>query len=115
MNRDLTPTVVEQRLAELSKALDDAVKNLAVLDETWVRAKHAYELAYARAYLTAEGKTVDDRKANALPVVADLLFTQELAEAVLRAAKEQVRTLRTQIDVGRSLGAGLRAGWSATP
>ena len=48
-------TDIVLRLAELSRLLDAATVEVAVLDEEAVRAKQAFEVASARAYLTAEG------------------------------------------------------------
>ena len=50
-----TQTEIVLRLAELSRLLDAATLEVAVLDEEAVRAKQAHEVASARAYLTAEG------------------------------------------------------------
>lgn len=103
-----TSTEVAQGLARLSRQLDSAVTDLARLDEAAIRARSAFEVAYARAFLTAEG-AMDIRKQDAVLQTSDLKLTAELAEAQVRATKESIRALGTRIDVGRSLGTAIRA------
>ena len=105
----MIPTQLEvvKRLAELSRMLDMATDEVAILDEAAVRAKQAHEVAASRAYLTADGP-VDARKAQAVVTCADLSLAMELAQAKHRACRERIRTLGTQIDVGRTLSAATR-------
>ena len=98
---------VVKRLAELSRMLDMATDEVAILDDAAVRAKQAHEVASARAYLTSEGP-VDARKAQAVVTCADLALAMEVAAARHRACRERIRTLGTQIDVGRTLSAATR-------
>ncbi len=109
-----TPTTHEviHRLAELSRMLDAATVEVADLDEKSVRAKGAYQVGYARSFLNQEG-TVDARKQKAVIECEDLWLTAELAEQQVRACRERIRTLREQIDVGRSLNSAVKAEWAA--
>lgn len=103
---------VVKRLAELSRMLDAATDEIARLDEAAVRAKSAHEVAYARAFLTAEG-SVDTRKQLAVLEVADANLTMELAAAQVRACRERIRTIGAQLDVGRTLSAATRSQFAA--
>lgn len=109
-----TPTThdVIHRLAELSKMLDLATTEVAELDEAAVLAKSGYEVAFARAFVTAQG-SVDFRKQNAVLETADVKLAAELAEQKVRACRERIRTIRDQIEVGRSLNSAVKAEWSA--
>ena len=49
------------------------------------------------------------RKQTAVLETADLRLDMELADVLVRAAREAIRTLRDQLDVGRSLNAATRA------
>ena len=102
------------RLSELSRLLDKATDDVAVLDEQAVRTKQAAEVAEAKAYLQAEG-SIDARKAHATVQVADLVLAAELAAAQHRACRERIRTLGVQIDVGRTLSAATRNQFAAEP
>jgi hypothetical protein len=103
-----------ERLAELSKLLDKATDDIAVLDEEAVRAKQLYEVAYARAFLDAIG-SMDLRRQIATYETREENLTMELAQAKVRAVKERIRTLGTQIEVGRSLASAHKNQYLAEP
>lgn len=103
-----------ERLAELSRMLDKATDEIAVLDEEAVRAKQTYEVAYARAFLDAAG-SMDLRKQIAIYETQVESLTMELAQAKVRALKERIRTIGTQIEVGRSLASAHKTQWAAEP
>ena len=108
-----TPQSVVHNLARLSLLLDKATAEIAVLDEDAVRAKGAYQVAYARSFLSGAG-SVDARKQAAVLECAELWLAYEIGEAKTRACKERIRTLRDQIEIGRSLNAAVRSEWTAT-
>ena len=103
---------IVKRLSELSKLLDAATDDIAALDEAAVVTKQANEVAYARAFLAAEGP-MDARKAQAVIVTADAALAMELAAAKHRACRERIRTLGVQIEVGRTLSAATRSQFAA--
>ena len=104
--------IITGRLAELSRMLDAATSEIADLDEQAVRAKQAHEVAYARAFLTSEG-AMDARKQQAVLATDAEKLGAEIAQQKVRACQERIRTIRVQIDVGRSLGAAQRAEFTA--
>ena len=95
-----TQQQVVLRLAELSRLLDHKTQEIRDLDEKAVRAKAQYERAFARTFLDTTG-AVDVRKQTAVLETADLRLDMELADVLVRAAREAIRTLRDQLDVGR--------------
>ena len=103
-----TQQQVVLRLAELSRLLDHKTQEIRDLDEKAVRAKAKYERAFARTFLDTTG-AVDVRKQTAVLETSDLRLEMELADVLVRAAREAIRTLRDQLDVGRSLNAATRA------
>lgn len=103
-----------ERLAELSRLLDKATDEIALLDEEAVRAKQLYEVAYARAFLDAIG-SMELRKQIATYETREQNLTMELAQAKVRALKERIRTLGTQIEVGRSLASAHKNQYLAEP
>lgn len=109
-----TPTThqVIKRLSELSRMLDDATSEVAELDEAAVLAKSAYEVSFARAFLSGDG-AMDVRKQQAVLDAADQKLGAEIAEQKVRACRERIRTLRDQIDVGRSLNSAVKSEWAA--
>ena len=107
-----TQAVALERLAELSRLLDGATDDIAVLDEEAVRAKAAYEVAYAKAFLEAIG-SMDIRKQVAIYETQDESLTYELAQMKVRACKERIRTLGVQIEVGRSIASATKTQFMA--
>ena len=105
---------VLERLSECSRLLDKAQQELAELDEAAVRAKQAFEVSWARAYLKAEG-SIEARKAEAVLVTAGECLEAELCAAKVRACRERIRTLGAQLDVGRTLSAAIRSQFQAEP
>lgn len=109
-----TPTThqVIKRLTELSFMLDNATREVAELDEAAVLAKSAYEVAFARSFLSSDG-AMDVRKQKAVLDAADQKLGAEIAEQKVRACRERIRTIRDQIDVGRSLNSAVKSEWAA--
>ena len=105
-------TRVIKRLAEVSRLLDAATDEIAILDEAAVRAKQEFEVGYARAFIEAEG-SVDLRKHVATVATAGERLAYELAYAQHRACKERMNTLRNQLSTGQTVSAALRHQFSA--
>jgi len=101
-----------KRLGELSRMLEAATSEYAELDEAAVRAKAAAEFAADRAFLGGEG-SIEQRKAEARVETYRVRLDAELATAMVRHCQERIRTLRSQIEVGRSLNAALRSEFAA--
>ena len=104
---------VIKRLAEVSRMLDAATDELAVLDEESVRAKQTFEVEYARRFIAAGGHPVDVRKHMATMATADERLAFELAAAKHRACKERINTLRNQLSTGQTVSAALRHQFAA--
>lgn len=109
----MNPNDIVKRLSELSRLLDAATDEIAWLDEEAVKAKARHQVSYAKAFLSATG-AMDVRKQEAILAVKGDFLDMELAEQRVRACRERIRTLRDQLDVGRSLNAASRAEWAAS-
>jgi hypothetical protein len=107
-DRTLTPSEVAAQLAKLARELDDLVAAIADAEKTAVHAREDYTMAFASAYLTAEG-SIEARKHKATQQTHDTRIGAELAEQTVKGIRRQIDTVRIRIDVGRSLGAALRA------
>jgi len=101
-----------ERLAELSRMLETATTEIAVLDEEAVHTKSAYEVAYSRAFLDSQG-SMDLRKQIAIYETREENLTYEIAQQKVRACKERIRTLGVQIEVGRSLASAQKIAFTA--
>lgn len=105
-------TEVVKRLSELSRLLDAATEEIAILDNDATNKKAKYEIAYARTFLESVG-AMDLRKYEALSKNAEAKLEMEIAEQLVRACKERINTLRSQISIGQSLSAAIRQQFSA--
>lgn len=109
-----TPAMVERRLYQLGDELDGVVVELQQAETDYLHAKSAYEIAYARAYITSDGKNMREREARAL--LACTAERDELvrAEALHKAHKENSRRIYTHVDIARSVSVIVRAGIGAS-
>lgn len=113
----VTPVTVEKRLIALSHELDDATTELVAAEQTYFSAKGEYEIAIAEARLDIGAKylergvkvTVQEREDEATVAVSDNLRALYAAEAIVRAARANMRRLETQVDITRSVGSSVRA------
>lgn len=105
---DVTPNSAVIELAKLSRQLDEAGFKLHDAERKAVNQRHAFTIAQAKAFLTAEG-SVQARQAQATIDTANERISAELAEAELRILKSDIRILENRMDVGRSVVGVLRA------
>lgn len=108
MTAPLTSSDVAAHLASLSRQLDSLVREIADAERAAVNAREDYTLAQARAFLSAEG-AMDVRKYGSIEATHGERLAAELAEATVRGLRRSIDSTRIRIDVGRSVGAALRA------
>lgn len=108
MSDQLTPNAVAQQLANLARQLDDLVDAIDDAEKHAVHAREEYTMDLAKAFLSAEG-SMDIRRHLSTEQTHDTRLAAELAEQHVKAIRRQIDSIRIRIDVGRSLGAALRA------
>lgn len=111
---DLSPTQVALNLAELSRELDTAKDQLRAADIEAVRARHAYKVAYAKAFISAEASNAETKKQLAVLSAQELDLKAEVCDATVRHLKTHITVLRERIHVGQSYGAAVRSEWGAS-
>ncbi|ASN72020.1 hypothetical protein 7S2_27 [uncultured Caudovirales phage] len=99
---------VALNLAKLSRELEEVKEALNSADMEAVNLREDAKLAEAKAFLSAEG-AMDFRKQTAIVKTHVERLAAEVAEAKVRGLTRSMRTLQSRIDVGRSIGAGVRA------
>ena len=109
-----TPADVERRLYQLSEELDQAVVQVREAETEYLATKTDFDLAFARAYMTVQGKTMKDREALALIACEDQRRDLVRAEALVRACKENAKRIYTHVDIARSVSVIVRAGIGAS-
>lgn len=104
----LTAAGVSEHLAALGRELDRLIKQIAEAETAAVNAREDFTLAHAQAFLRAEG-AMDVRKYTAIEATHVQRIAAELAEAEVRGLRRSIESVRVRIDVGRSVGAAMRA------
>lgn len=108
MTAPLTASGVAEHLAKLSRRLDELVGEIGQAETTAVNAREDFTLAHAKAFLSADG-AMDVRKYTAIEATHVQRIAAELAEAEVRGLRRSIESVRVRIDVGRSVGAAMRA------
>ena len=105
-----TPSLgdIAARLMELSRMLDVQTGDAEKLDRAAVEARHRYEIAYSRAFLSSTG-SMDMRKHHAVIATEKEKLDAEIADQVLRACRARIATIKVQIETGRTLSSALKA------
>ncbi len=103
----ITPAAVEGEILRLSALLDHATSEIAKRGRDAAEKRMHRDLSVAKAYVAAEG-TVDAKKATARIECADVVKDAEIADAVLRNARDAAHNIRSQLDALRSVNASLR-------
>lgn len=104
-----TPLEVSRRLSELTGQLREQVRRLVEDEGIMVRARHDADLAEAKAFLSSKQTSDQKRRADALIETEELEFAAVVAESNVRTRKAKIRAIETEIDVGRTYGATVRA------
>ena len=108
MTTPVTPNDVAAQLARLSRDLDDAVRVIEMADKDATEKRAAADLAYSRAFMAAGGAEYA-RKHTATIETHQQRLEADAAEVVLRHLRRRIDALKTRIEVGRSMGAAIRA------
>jgi hypothetical protein len=104
----LTAQQVGEQLAALGKQLDGLIKQIGDAETAAVNAREDATMAHSKAFLSADG-AMDVRKHVAIEATHPQRIAAELAEAEVRGLRRQIDSVRIRIDIGRSLGAAIRA------
>lgn len=108
-----TPAAVERRLYQLGQELDEMTGEIAQAETDYLTSKTDYDLAYARAYMSATGSNAELRKAAAVLACEEQRHALTRAEALLKAHRENAKRIYTHVDIARSVSVIVRAGIGA--
>lgn len=98
---------IENELLRLLDALETETEAFERMSMTAAKADAAYKREWAKEYLAAKG-SVKEREAWADYKLAQLIDDHKIAEALLKATREKLTSLRSAIDALRSLNANVR-------
>lgn len=108
MTAPLTSSDIALQLAKLARQLDELVQEIGRAEVAAVNAREDHTLALSKAFLRAEG-AMDIRKHVSIEATHEQRLAAELAEATVRGLRRQIDSVKVRIDVGRSVGAAMRA------
>jgi hypothetical protein len=106
--RPYTPAEVEAQLIDIEARLDRGAHFQRIWEERAYRTKMAYTLANARALVDSRAGSADVRRAEALLACQQQYEDQALADMMVRAVRESMHNLRSQLSgyqsIARSVG-----------
>jgi hypothetical protein len=106
---------VEAEILRLSGEMNRATTDLIEFSRDWAEKKSAYDYQRAKAFLEVRSQLKGDKptipqiEAHVELVTTDAHYQVLNAEAVMKAAQEAGRNLRSQLDALRSINANARA------
>ncbi|GAB2859266.1 hypothetical protein GCM10022221_68550 [Actinocorallia aurea] len=103
------PEAIGRRIIDIGKRLDELVAEYQNLGEACADAKKTFKLAQARAFLKAEGGTVDARRALATIEAADAEHELDVLTYRHTTCREAIRAAHAHLDAARTLASNLRA------
>ncbi len=106
--KPISQVEVEERIIRLIDELDQETSDFALVAHDHSKKEAHYKTEWAKAYLGAEG-SVKERESWAEYTNTDNLFDVKIADALVRAKREKLHSLRTSIDALRTLSANIRA------
>ncbi len=109
----MLPHEIERKLIQLDNAIDEAFKDLDDAEYEYHETKARLELDLARSRMTlstsGDRTTVAQREDQAMLLNEAMVLRMATSEARVRGARANVNRLRTQVDIARSMNAGMRA------
>lgn len=99
---------IESEIVRFVGMLEEETEQFAIVARDHAKKEAIHKSNWAKAYLAADG-AVAQRTAWADWQTKDSLFDVKLAEALTRAKREKLASIRTNLDSLRTLSANVRA------
>ena len=107
-NQPISQVDVENELLRLIGMLEDETESFEVLAIDNAKKEALHKSNWAKEYLSAKG-SIKEREAWSDYKMDEMMFDHKIAEALLKAKREKLLSLRTSIDALRTLNANIRA------
>ena len=98
---------IEEEILRLTSMLEDETENFEVLAQDAANKEATYKSAWAKEYLSAKG-SIREREAWSDYKLESEIFAWKVSEALVKAKREKLSSLRTSIDALRTLAANVR-------
>lgn len=105
--RPISQTEIESEILRLSSELEKETERYATLITDASKKESVYKTEWAKTYLSADGP-VQQRQSWADYTVAELSHQYKMADALVKASKEAMTSLRTNLSALQTLAANLR-------
>jgi hypothetical protein len=112
MSEVLNPVQVEQSIRTLANNISRGVTVVSNAEAEARKARHAYDLAYASAYMKHQGPA-HEKKYQAELDTEHERAAADVAELAFRHAERTARALTEELRAYQSIGASVRAMYSA--
>lgn len=99
---------IESEIIRFVQMLEEETENYAIVARDHAKKEAIHKTEWAKAYMSATGP-VAERTAWSDYKTKDTLFDMKLADALMRAKREKLNSVRTNIDALRTLSANVRA------
>lgn len=119
MSEITTPGTVERQLIKLSKELDEAHESVVRAEHLYAQTKSEYEIKVAESRIKLAGLSRPDGKNYSVQERDDLALIENkdlhrelgTADALVKAMRANAARIKTQIDLARSVGTLVKAGF----
>ncbi len=105
---DLSLNQVNGILIALSREGRGRVKELERLNAKAAETRKTAEVEFARAFMRAEGRPMDERRQIAMLAAADARYNADLADREVAAFKKAMDAGRDDLEVARTISANVR-------
>jgi hypothetical protein len=104
----ITQGDIEESIIRLVEDLEEHTEAFEVLAIDQAKKEARFKGSWAKEYLAATG-SIKERESWADYKLADELYAVKMADALLKAKKEKLNSIRTSLDSLRTLAANVRA------
>ena len=104
----LNPVAIESRIRDISNRIANSAQACNDRYSNFARTSHAYELAYAKAYMAYDGPAHAKRYAAEIDTEQERT-ARDVADAAYRYADRLAKALESELRAYQSIGASVRA------
>ena len=104
----ISPLEIEDTMVRLVEELEEHTEAFEVLAVDQSKKDARYKSSWAKEYLAANG-SIKERESWADYKLSDEYYEVKIADALLKAKKEKLNSIRTALDSLRTLAANVRA------
>lgn len=104
----LSQVELEEELMRLMSMLEDETEAFEFLATDAAKKEALYKSNWAKMYISSVGP-VREREARCDQMMSEMLYDYKISEALVKAKREKLTSLRTSIDALRTLNANIRA------